>query len=257
MVKRPEAAPAVVEHTIKDQAHATALQLHHQGIEGGIASEQRVHLQVVVSVVAVIGRRTEDRVEVESGDAELLQMIEPLDHAVEITPLKPHTIRRRAPGLQRQAPLLGHAATAAEAIGKDLAHHRIGHPGGRISQGPADIRTHNSSAPIHRVSHLCVQSSMAAPTPGDANISSVELARYLEQRGELSKPWMLQLLRLTKLKEERASMDPQEYMDKLQEAHADLMRLGEFWKGREQEVFGGRYQPSELLEPLPGSAEDR
>ena len=52
-------------------------------------------------------------------------------------------------------------------------------------------------------------------------------------------------------------MDPQEYMDKLQEAHADLMRLGEFWKGREQEVFGGRYQPSELLEPLPGSPEDR
>ena len=36
-----------------------------------------------------------------------------------------------------------------------------------------------------------------------------------------------------------------------------MMRLGEFWKGREQEVFGGRYQPSELLEPLPGSPEDR
>ena len=56
---------------------------------------------------------------------------------------------------------------------------------------------------------------MAAPSPGDANLSSVELARYLEQRGELSKPWMLQLLRLTKLKEERASMDPQDYMNKL------------------------------------------
>ncbi|MEN9387757.1 MAG: hypothetical protein RLZZ255_733, partial [Cyanobacteriota bacterium] len=193
----------------------------------------------------------------EAGDAELLQMIESLDHAVEITPLKPLPIRRGAPGLQRQAPLLGHAGTAAEAIGKDLAHHRIGHPGGGISQGPADIRTHSSSAPLHRVAHLCAQSFMAAPTPGDANLSSVELARYLEQRGELSKPWMLQLLRLTKLKEERSSMDPQEYMDKLQEAHADLMRLGEFWKGREQEVFGGRYQPSELLEPLPGSPEDR
>jgi len=98
---------------------------------------------------------------------------------------------------------------------------------------------------------------MAASNPRDGNLSSAELARYLEQRGELSKPWMLQLLRLTKLKEARDSMDPKEYMDKLQEAHADLMRLGEFWKGREQEVFGGRYQPSELLEPLPGSPEDR
>ncbi len=91
-----------------------------------------------------------------------------------------------------------------------------------------------------------------SPTP-----SSQELARYLEQRGELGKPWMLQLLRLTKLKEAKETMDPQEFLDRLQEAHADLMRLGEFWKGREQEVFGGRYQPSSLIEPLPGSPEDR
>ena len=91
-----------------------------------------------------------------------------------------------------------------------------------------------------------------SPTP-----SSEELARYLEQRGELSKPWMLHLLRLTKLKESREAMDPQEYLDKLQEAHADLMRLGEFWKGREQEVFAGRYQPPTLIEPLPGSPDDR
>ena len=63
----------------------------------------------------------------------------------------------------------------------------------------------------------------------DSTPSASELARYLEQRGELSKPWMLHLLRLTKLKESREAMDPQEYLDKLQEAHADLMRLGEFW----------------------------
>ncbi len=91
----------------------------------------------------------------------------------------------------------------------------------------------------------------------DSTPSASELARYLEQRGELSKPWMLHLLRLTKLKESREAMDPQEYLDKLQEAHADLMRLGEFWKGREQEVFAGRYQPPTLIEPLPGSPEDR
>jgi len=74
--------------------------------------------------------------------------------------------------------------------------------------------------------------------------SSADLARYLEQRGELGKPWMLQLLRLTKLKEAKDSMDPDG-------------RLGEFWKGREQEVFSGRYQPPTLIEPLPGSPEDR
>ncbi|MEB3326710.1 MAG: hypothetical protein VKI39_03265 [Synechococcus sp.] len=87
--------------------------------------------------------------------------------------------------------------------------------------------------------------------------NSTDLARYLEQRGELGKPWMLQLLRLTKLKEAKDSMDPEVYLASLQEAHADLMRLGEFWKDREQEVFSGRYQPAELIEPLPGSLEDR
>jgi len=95
------------------------------------------------------------------------------------------------------------------------------------------------------------------PNPSSPNPSAAELARYLEQRGELSKPWALQLLRLTKLKEAKDQLDPQEYLERLQEAHADLMRLGEFWKGREREVFGGRYQPSQLIEPLPGSPDDR
>lgn len=101
-------------------------------------------------------------------------------------------------------------------------------------------------------------STPSSPGPGGSGTpSAAELARYLEQRGELSKPWMLQLLRLTKLKEAQHTMEPQEFVERLQEAHADLMRLGEFWRGREQEVFNGRYQPSSLIEPLPGSADDR
>ena len=87
--------------------------------------------------------------------------------------------------------------------------------------------------------------------------SSAELARYLEERGELGKPWMLQMLRLSKLKEARDQMSPETYLKSIQEAHADLMRLGEFWKGREAEVFNGEYRPSEIIEPLPGSPEDR
>lgn len=87
--------------------------------------------------------------------------------------------------------------------------------------------------------------------------SSKELAAYLEARGELGKPWMWHLLRLCKLRESKDSLSPEEYVEKLREAHADLMRLGEFWKGREQEVFGGTYHPSSTLEPLPGSPDDR
>ena len=87
--------------------------------------------------------------------------------------------------------------------------------------------------------------------------SSAELARYLEQRGELGKPWMLQMLRLSKLKEARDQMTPETYLKSIQEAHDDLMRLGEFWKGREEEVFNGDYRPTDVIEPLPGSPEDR
>ncbi|MEB3199106.1 MAG: hypothetical protein VKK62_01100 [Synechococcaceae cyanobacterium] len=92
----------------------------------------------------------------------------------------------------------------------------------------------------------------SAPLP-----SSAELARYLEARGELGKPWMWQLLRMAKLREEKDQLAPEDYDRRLSEAHADLMRLGEFWKGREAEVFGGAYQPSQVLEPLPGSPDDR
>lgn len=102
-----------------------------------------------------------------------------------------------------------------------------------------------------------MSSNPDAAAGGSPQPNAEQLARYLEQRGELSRPWMLQMLRLSKLKEAKESMDPQDYLEKLQEAHADLMRLGEFWKGREDEVFGGRYRPSELIEPLPGSPEDR
>ena len=91
----------------------------------------------------------------------------------------------------------------------------------------------------------------------DPSPTPEQLARYLEERGALSKPWMLQLLRLSKLKAERESMDPHEYLLRVQEAHADLMRLREFWKGREAELFGAAYRPAEVIEPLPGSPEDR
>ena len=87
--------------------------------------------------------------------------------------------------------------------------------------------------------------------------SSAELAAYLEARGDITKPWHLHQLRLAKLREARDQISPEDYLLRLEQAHADLMRLGEFWKGREAEVFTGGDQPSALIDPLPGSAEDR
>jgi hypothetical protein len=73
-----------------------------------------------------------------------------------------------------------------------------------------------------------------------AAMHSDDLARYIEANGGLSKPWLLAQLRLAKLKERRSQMTPEAYVNELEDIHQDLMKLGEWWKGREREVFGDR-----------------
>lgn len=68
-------------------------------------------------------------------------------------------------------------------------------------------------------------------------MDSKDLARYMEATGGISKPWLLVQLRLKKLQENKANISPKEYMEQLEDIHQDLMKLGEWWKGREGEVF--------------------
>lgn len=68
-------------------------------------------------------------------------------------------------------------------------------------------------------------------------MNSDEIARYIEQTDGLAKPWMLIQWRLQKLQERRAEMDPDVYLRELTELHQALMSLGEWWVGREDEVF--------------------
>lgn len=69
-------------------------------------------------------------------------------------------------------------------------------------------------------------------------MNSQELAQYIEATNGISKPWLLVQLRLTKLQERKEQISAQEYMSELQDIQADLLKLGEWWKGRENEVFG-------------------
>lgn len=64
------------------------------------------------------------------------------------------------------------------------------------------------------------------------------LARYMAATGRLHQPWLLAQLRLLKLQEERPHLSPEEYEWRLQGIHRDVMALGEWWVGREAEVFG-------------------
>lgn len=68
-------------------------------------------------------------------------------------------------------------------------------------------------------------------------MDSQDLAQYIESTNGISKPWLLVQLRLKKLKEQKASLSQDDYASKLAEIHADLMRLGEWWCGIEDEVF--------------------
>lgn len=68
-------------------------------------------------------------------------------------------------------------------------------------------------------------------------MDSNELAKYIEATNSISKPWLLVQLRLKKLQERQASLAPDEYMKELADIHSDMMKLGQWWCGIEDEVF--------------------
>lgn len=68
-------------------------------------------------------------------------------------------------------------------------------------------------------------------------MDSQDLARYIESNEGISKPWLLVQLRLKKVQESRQNLSPEEYVRRIADIQEDLMKLGQWWKGREDEVF--------------------
>jgi hypothetical protein len=68
-------------------------------------------------------------------------------------------------------------------------------------------------------------------------MNSNDFARYIEATDGISKPWLLLQLRLAKLKERQHQMTSTEYTRELADVHNDLMKIGEWWKGQEDQVF--------------------
>lgn len=87
--------------------------------------------------------------------------------------------------------------------------------------------------PVYRRSYLL---PMNSPSPQD--LPSERLAHYIEQTDSMAKPWLLVQLRLKKLQDERDNLSAAEYDQALADIHQDLMNLGDWWTGREDEVFG-------------------
>ncbi|MEL6813284.1 MAG: hypothetical protein AAFP03_00560 [Cyanobacteria bacterium J06598_3] len=68
-------------------------------------------------------------------------------------------------------------------------------------------------------------------------MKSNDLAKYIEESNGISKPWLLIQLRLAKLKERRSEMTTEAFNTQLAELHEELMKLGEWWVGQEEEAF--------------------
>ena len=69
-------------------------------------------------------------------------------------------------------------------------------------------------------------------------MDSKDLAQYIEATDSISKPWLLVQLRLKKLQERRSTISSDDYARELADIHEDMMKLGEWWHGIEDEVFG-------------------
>jgi hypothetical protein len=71
----------------------------------------------------------------------------------------------------------------------------------------------------------------------DVNMDSNELAKYIEETDGMGKSWLLVQLRLQKLAEAKPDLSSEEYIVRLEDIHRDMMNLGEWWLGVENEVF--------------------
>ena len=139
VVERPEAPPRVVEDAIEDDPHAPLVGDVEQLAKGTVPAQQRIDMEVVVRVVAMVRRRLEDRREIDRRDTELVEVVEVLDHAQQVAALEAMVGRWCVPRLER--PRLRHARTRGEPVGEDLVEDGIADPVRRLDRHgrhPAD-----------------------------------------------------------------------------------------------------------------------
>jgi hypothetical protein len=68
-------------------------------------------------------------------------------------------------------------------------------------------------------------------------MNSEKLAKYIEDTDGMGKSWLLVQLRLQKLAEAKENLSPEEYKARLEDIYQSMMNLGEWWVGKENEVF--------------------
>jgi hypothetical protein len=84
---------------------------------------------------------------------------------------------------------------------------------------------------------IVLQVPYAINLGGFSMMNSADFGKYLSDSEGYQKPWLLIQLRLCKLAEQKDDLLPHEYMERLDDIHKDMMKLGAWWEGQEAQVF--------------------
>jgi hypothetical protein len=90
-------AAGVIEDPIENDSDALCVRLVHQFVKVLQRSQTVVQPKEVRSVVAMVAACLEDRVEVDGRDSQIVQVVEPLADALQVSALEPGERRRRSP----------------------------------------------------------------------------------------------------------------------------------------------------------------
>ena len=128
MVKGPEAPARMVKDPIQDDADVAGVGGIQQGPQRRVATQQRVDHHIIIGVIPMVGRRRKDRVKIERGNAQGLQIIELFNNAIQVAALIALLFRRRAPRFQGNAIGMARLRAAGKAIRKNLVENGLFHP---------------------------------------------------------------------------------------------------------------------------------
>ena len=136
----------MAEHAVQQHAHAALGGFLAQAGQIRLRAQHGVHAGVIAGIVAVVAAGQEDGVEVQHGNVQRLQIIQPGDDALQIAAEEIPRVRIAVAGIkQRQRGLvpvfmqidilarIPRRAAAAEAIGENLIHNALAQEGrGRV-----------------------------------------------------------------------------------------------------------------------------
>ena len=119
-----------------------------------------INVVIILGIVFVAGGREKDRIEVDGFHPQFLQIIQPVDHALQVSAVEfPIAVGPRGPvpvpdcqaGLSHIAVFSGQhivgRISVAEAVDEDLVHHGALRPGGRMEAG-------NDMPPVHSTDRI-------------------------------------------------------------------------------------------------------